>query len=70
MGEGAICSAEEAVAWCHSAGLVNTSVHFVASDQNYVVIARRHCQLRPLWQGLPQFSSAEGIIIGVFYASR
>jgi len=39
--EGSIYSAEEAVAWCRSAGLSDTSIHSVESDDNYVVIARR-----------------------------
>ena len=39
--EGSIYSVEEAVGWCRSAGLRDTSIHCVESDENYVVIARR-----------------------------
>jgi SAM-dependent methyltransferase len=39
--EGSIYSAGEVIAWCHAAGLCDTSIHSVESDGSYVVIARR-----------------------------
>ena len=39
--EGSIYSAEEAIDWCNSAGLRDTTIKSTQSDGNYVVIARR-----------------------------